>query len=95
MYSYTEDYDHWSDSDLEDEPEAEDEDEDEFEVEDEEPAESQPPPGPENTADLTAAPDYPSPHPPLVDTNDARNFDRSVSRLVNCFRIFGQLRSQI
>jgi hypothetical protein len=71
------------------------EDEDEFEAEDEELAELQPSPGPEDTADPTTVSDYPSPHPPLVDTNDARNFDRSVSRLVNGFHTSGHLRSQI
>jgi hypothetical protein len=84
--SYTEDYDYWSDSDLEDEPEVEDEDE--FEAEDEEPAESQSSPGPEDTADLTTVPDYPSPHSSLGDTNEARNFDRSVSCSINGFARF-------
>ena len=59
-----------------------------MEVEDEEPAESPPSPGPEDTADLTTVPDYPSPHSSSGDTNEARNFDRSVSRFVNGFTHF-------
>jgi hypothetical protein len=93
---YTERYDYWSDSDLEDELEVEGENE--FEAGDEEPAEESGctlSPGPENALDPITVPDYPSPRPSSVGTNEAQNFGRSALCFVNVFRTVGQLQSQI
>jgi hypothetical protein len=36
------------------------------------------PSSPEDTPDPTTAPEHPSPRPPLIDTDDAQNVDRSL-----------------